>query len=331
MGAAKLSTLGLALMVLVAACGRISASSPSTSSAAGVLSCSLPVSMYVRNGGSVSSQSGFISVPSGTFTPDPSANSYLTYDRAYQRWLPVLAAHVLPDGSMYVYEVELPDAYELHVVQVANGADKMIKRMPYDNAYSILAIKPEGIYLVPILHRSGIPGGLWLLSSTEAKLTAVPGAGTTSRWHAIAGGAAWGGPVGGDRLDRLDLSTAVVSTWFLHDVAPQTQMGYGYGPAVVGFDLSGRPLIEFSPPIDTTASPARTTPLPEVWLVSAPDHATRLTGLPLPDQGLQAGVTDSHGTWFVGADGFYLYTDSGFRRAAPVPPVGNFAIAGECA
>jgi hypothetical protein len=323
MGAAKLSTLGLALMVLLTACGRISASSPSTSSSAGLLSCNLPVSMYVQNGASITGQSGFISVPSGTFTPDPGANSALTYDRAYKRWLPVLAAQVLPDGTMYAYEVELPDAYELHVAWVANGADKMIYRMPYENAYSIVAIEPEGIYLVPILHRSGIPVGLWLLSSTTATFTAVPGAGT-SRWQAIVGGAAWGGPVGGDRLDRLDLSTGVVTTWFLHDVAPQTGMGYGYGPSVVGFDLSGLPLIQFSPPSDAT-------PVPEVWLVSAPDHATRLTGLPLPDQGLQAGVTDSNGTWFVGADGLYLYTDSGFSRAAPLPPVGTFAIAGECA
>jgi hypothetical protein len=286
--------------------------------------------MYVQNGGSISGQSGFISVPSGTFTPDPGANSALTYDRAYKRWLPVLAANVLPDGSMYAYEMELPDAYELHVVWVANGADKMIRRMPYDDAYSIVALKPEGVYLVPILHRSGIPVGLWLLSSTTATFTEVPGA-ASSRWQAIADGAAWGGPVGGNRLDRLDLFTGVVATWFLHDVAPQVGMGFGYGPSVVGFDLSGRPLIVFSPPIDTTASPARTTPVPEVWLVSAPDRATRLTGFVVPDQGLQAGVTDSHGTWLVGADGFYVYTDSGFRRAAPMPPVGNFAIAGDCA
>ena len=330
MGAAKLSLLGVALIILLSACGRIPASSPSTSSAAGLPSCSLPVSMYVQSGATTTSQSGFISVPSGTFTPDLNAKGSPTYDHATKRWLPVVAAQVLPDGSMYAYEKELPDSYEIHVVWVANGADKMIRSMPYDDAYSILAMKPEGIYMVPILHRSGIPVGLWLLSSTKATLTAVPGAGT-SRWQVIEGGAAWGGPVGGNRLDRLDLSTGVVSTWFLHDVAEQTTMGLGYGPFIVGFDASGRPLITIYSPLPTTASPARTEPLPEVWLVSSPDQATRLSGMQIPDQGLGAGVTDSHGIWFVGADGFYLYTDSGFTRAAPMPATGNFAIAGGCA
>jgi hypothetical protein len=329
MGAAKLSLLGVAVIVLLSACGGIPASSPSTSSSAGPLSCSLPVTMFMQNGQIYSGQSGFISVPSGTFTPGPNKEGS-TYDRAYQRWLPVLPAQVLPDGSMYAYEVELSDAYEIHVVQVANGLDKMIYRMAYDNAYGILAMKPDGIYLVPILHRSGVAVGLWLLSSTKPTLTAVRGAGT-SRWQVIEGGAAWGGPVGGNRLDRLDLSTGVVSTWFLHDVAEQTTMGLGYGPFIVGFDASGRPLITIYPPLPTTASPARTEPLPEVWLVSSPDQATRLSGMQIPDQGLGAGVTDSHGIWFVGADGFYLYTDSGFTRAAPKPATGNFAIAGGCA
>jgi hypothetical protein len=242
----------------------------------------------------------------------------------------VVAAQVLPDGSMYAYEKELPDSYEIHVVWVANGADKMIRSMPYDDAYGILAMKPEGLYLVPIIHRSGVPAGLWLLSSTKATLTAVPGAGT-SRWQVVEGGAAWGGPVGGDRLDRLDLSTGVVSTWFLHATAVQTTIGYGYAPTVVGFDTSGRPLVEVYPPIVTAASPARTDPVPELWLVSSPDQATRLSGMKIPEQGLQPGVTGSHGTWFVGADGFYLYTDSGFRRAAPMPATGNFTLAGDCA
>jgi hypothetical protein len=286
--------------------------------------------MYVQSGATTTSQSGFISVPSGTFTPDPNAKGSPTYDHATKRWLPVVAAQVLPDGSMYAYEKELPDSYEIHVVWVANGADKMIRSMPYDDAYGILAMKPEGIYLVPILHRSGISMGLWLLSSTKATLTQIAGA-RDEWWGEIAGGAAWGGPVGGERVDRLDLSTGVVTTWFLHATAVPVGPGFGYGPFVVGFDRAGRPLIEVFPPIDTKVSPARANPVPEIWLATSPDQATRLSGMKIPEQGLQPGLTDSHGTWFVGADGFYLYTDSGFRRAAPMPATGNFTLAGDCA
>jgi hypothetical protein len=108
-------------------------------------------------------------------------------------------------------------------------------------------------------------------------------------------------------------------------------IGSSYGPSLVGFDHAGTPLVQVFPPIDVKVSPARTNPVPELWLASTPDHATRLTGLPMSDQGVQAGVTDSNGTWFVGTDGFYLYTDSGFRRAAPMPATGNFTIAGDCA
>jgi hypothetical protein len=323
-----------AATALLAACGGTSATSsasPSPTSAAGLLSCRLPVTTWIKNGGTFASQSGFVAVPSGTFAPDPAVTGS-TYDRAYRRWLPVVASYVLPDGSAYAYEQDLADgAYEIHMVDVASGADKMDYHMPYDNAYSIVALKPEGVYLVPLLHRSGIPTGLWLLSSTNATVRAVAGAGDLS-WQVIDGGAAWGRPVGGDSLDRLDLSTGVVTTWFRHAVAEQIGIGSGNGPEVVGFDLSGRPLIEFAPAVAGTASPAWT-PMLEVWLVSSPGQANKLTGLPLPDHFLQAGVTDTHGTWLVGLDGFYLYTDGGFHRAAPMPPgpVGDFAIAGGCA
>jgi len=330
------------LALLLGACGRGPASSLSPSGAAALPNCSLPVYNWgwTTNGNvsSVAGQTGFISLPSGTFKPDPTASSGgggSTYVRAYRRWLPVPAAQVLADGSAYVYEQQLADGpYEIHVVQVANGADKMIYHMPYDNAYSVLALEPEGVYVVPIIHKSGVPSGLWLLSSTAPTLMAVPGA-IAEPWQVIAGGAAWGGPVGEDRLDRLDLSTGVVTTWFRHAVFVPPGIGSTYGVSVVGFDRSLRPLVEVYPPIDTAASPARTTPVAEVWLASGQGVDIKLAGMPLPDQGdLQVGVTDSHGTWFVGADGVYLYTDAGFQRVALLPPAAgpapNYTVAGDC-
>ena len=328
-----------AIALVTLSCGRSTTSLPAASSSASVaFSCSLPVISWgwVTNGSvsSISSENGFVSLPSGTIKADPTGNGG-SYDWTYKRWVPVLSSQMLADGSAYTYEVELQDrpGYQIHVVQVASGADKMIDDMPYDNAYSILSLQPEGIYLVPIIHRSGLPAGLWLLSSRTAKLAAVPGAADES-WQVIAGGAAWGGPAGGNRLDRLDLSTGVVTTWFQATVAEQIGIGYGYGPRVVGFDQALHPLVEFYPPIPTTASPARTTPAPEVWLVTGPGQATRLTGMPLhDDRFLEMGVTDSHGTWLAGADGIYLHTDSGFTRVVPMRPIpwDNYTIAGGCA
>jgi hypothetical protein len=53
----------------------------------------------------------------------------------------------------------------------------------------------------------------------------------------------------------------------------------------------------------------------------------------MPSSFLQVGLTDAHGAWLVGSDGFYLFTDGRFHRAAPFPagPVGQFAAAGACA
>lgn len=320
------AVLPVAAIALLAACGGSSAVSSSTTPAARSISCSLPVLTWTKNGGSSASQSGFVSVPSGTFALAPTSTYSPAYDSAHRRWLPVPAAQILPDGSVYVYENELPDGpYEIHQVQVASGADKMVLHMPYANAYSILAVQPAGIYVVPVLHRSGVPKGLWLFSSTLTTLTAVAGAADLS-WNAIGGGAAWGGQAGGDTLDRLDLSTGVVTKWFQHAIAPAPGIGASYGPQVVAFDQAGRPLVGFYPPVDPAA-----TPVPEVWLASSPGQATKLTGF-MPPNTLGLGVTDSHGTWLVGSDGFYLYTDAGFRRAAPMPPgpVGEFQIAGAC-
>jgi hypothetical protein len=319
--------VGLAILALLTSCAAGTPSLPTESSSAAAVSCRLPVTTFTRNGGSSSSQNGFISIPSGSFTPDATGEGG-SYDGAYGKWVPVPRSFVLPDGAAYVIEQQAPDShYEIHLVQVASGADKVILQMPYDNAYSVLAFRPEGIYLVPLLHRSGLPQGLWLLSATTATITEIPGGGNLA-WRLIDGGGAWGSPVGVDRLDRLDLFTGVVTTWFQHPVQPPVGIGSGYGPDIVAFDRSQRPLVELYPP-----AAAGATPLPELWLASGPGQATKLTGMPLTDRVLTPGISDSHGTWLVGSDGFYLYTDAGFKRAAPNPPgpVGEFQIAGGCA
>ncbi len=337
-GPRKLPPLGLALVLLVAGCSPGHATSSSPASPVAVIGCRLPVYNWgeVTNGGnySVVGHYGFLAVGSGKFTADPAFTADTgAYDWAYRRWLPVAMAQVLPDGSAYAYEKELPDGpFEIHVVQVATGADKMVFRMPYDNAYQVLAFQPEGVYVYPIVHRSGLVSGLWLLEPARPTLKPVPTS-INGTWQLVAGGAAWGGPGGtaSDRLVQLDLLAGAQTTWFQHSVQGAVFEGMGFGVSVIGFDEAGRPLVQVYPPFDLQASPAPN-PIPEVWLVSAPGQATRVSGLPLPKQGVATGVSDSHGLWVVGQDGVYLYANGAFRKVAPLPapPENKYMLSGVC-
>lgn len=252
-----------------------------------------------------------------------------TYDGASRRWLPVTAAQILPDGSAYAYTREAsPTQFrnEIHHVNVATGVDRVI----YNNdAYRVLVYRPEGIYLV--YHLNGTDGdhGLWLLDPSTQSLKAFQ-SGAQASWAAVAGGGAWSYSVDGNRFGstsfaRLDLSTGAVATWFsVSSQAQPPQPGFKSVRAI-GFDASLHPLVEVF--VDGGTS--------EVWLLTAPGQATRLNGLPLRDFIPPLGVTDSHGTWVVGADGVYLYAGSGFQRVAAAPPfsgivAGNFTIAGAC-
>ena len=325
-------------------------------------SCRLPVFNWgsVTNGPStsISGHVGFVSLPSGTFTPDPAGvfiyneTTFITstqqlptlygddqrgtFDAAQSRWLPVIRANVLPDGSAYVYELELRDGsgYDIHLVDVSTARDSVLYHMPYDNAYQLLAFEPGSVYVYPIIHRSGLPTGLWRLDVATRSLNAIPNS-TTMTWEVIDAGAAWGGPGGaaGDSLYSLDLESDALTKWFQHPVQGAVFEGFGYGIAVFGFDRSDHPLVQVYPPPPNSSSP-QTPPLtPEVWIVMAPGQASQLYGLPIPDNGLATAATDSHGTWIVGGDGVYLYTGVGFQRVAPLPaqPMPNYTLDGPCA
>jgi hypothetical protein len=308
---------------------------------------------------SVVGQNGFLAINTGHFTADSRGTfsvgpnglaasqqspvlygddlANTTYDRPYGRWLPASPGHVLRDESAYGYELQLPDAgaYEIHLVQVASAADRVVYHMPYNSAYSILAFQPEGVYLVEILHRSGLAGGLSLLDPKTASLKAIPAA-ANATWQIVDAGAAWGGPGGqaGDSLTRLDLKNGVVTTWFQHAVQGAVFEGSGYGVSLIGFDASARPLVEVFPPGATPGSSPQPPGPPQVWLVKAPGDAVQLSGIALPpENALNSGVSDSKGLWLVGADGVYLYAGRGFRREAPLAPqpTPNHMTGGDCA
>lgn len=249
-----------------------------------------------------------------------------TYDSTAGRWLPVSSDQVLPDGSAYVYTREAsPNEFvnEIHLVQVAAATDRIIYNQ---GAYDALAFRPEGVYLVHHLNGTDANQGLWRLDPATGSLKAFA-SGATSSWAAVAAGGAWSfsqnaSRFGSSTLTRLDLSADRVTTWLtVASPAPPSEAGSKTVHAM-NFDANEHPIAEVYVQGGT----------PEVWLVSAPGQATKLSGLALGPYMPQAGLTDTHGAWVVGSDGVYLYKDSGFQRLASGPPdwIPNYTVAGPC-
>jgi hypothetical protein len=309
------------------------------------VNCRLPVA---QTGFGNTELAGFISLPSGTFEPDAGSgiasdaganrtrtlqapvlygDGGATYDRTHRRWLPVARVQALPDGSAYVYTREAnPTQFrnEIHLVNVATGTDRVIYNQgPYD----ALTYDVEGVYVTYHLNGTDAAHGLWLLDPTTQSLKAFP-SGTRASWAAVAAGGAWSYSVDGNRFGsssfaRLDLATGTVTTWFSVPSPAQVPEPGSKTVLVIGFDKNQHPLVVVY--VEGSA--------PEVWLVNAPGQATKLVGLQLAQFTPQLGATDSRGTWIVGADGVYLFNDSGFHRVASAPPgwTADYTIAGACA
>ncbi len=307
------------------------------------MNCKLPVAQSGIGPTSV----GFLALPSGAFQADAApgivydagsqrtkttqgpvlyGDGGATYDRANGRWVPVSSAQVLSDGSAYVYTREAsPTQFvnEIHLVSVATATDRIIYN---GGAYDALAYRPEGVYLVHHLNGTDASQGLWLLDPATGSVKAFT-SGARASWAAIAAGGAWSFSVDGSRfgsssLARLDLSSDTVATWLtVASPAPPGEAGSRTVHAM-SFDRDGHPIVEVYVQAGT----------PEVWLVSAPGQATRLTGLALGPNMPQPGITDSNGAWIVGADGVYLYKGSSFQRLASAPPgwTANYTVAGPC-
>jgi hypothetical protein len=311
---------------LLTACGGSTAgtnNSPSASSSAAALKCSLPISTNLGQ------QAGFLSIPSGTYTPDPAAaasSSRMTYDRPLKRWLPVSWAQLLPDGSAYAYTKEAsPTQFrnEIHVVDVATGRDRIVYNQ---GAYHVVAYRLDGIYLDHHLNGTDASNGLWRLDPTSGSLKAYP-AGQQATWGWIGAGGAWSYSVDGNRFGsnsfgRLDLSTGAVETWF-QVASPQPPGPGSKSIRLLGFDGS-QPLVQVY--VDDHTS--------EIWRLSAAGHATRLPDLALGPLSPPSSVADSHGTWLIAGDGgVYLYANAAFTKVAMAPSTagGWYIVSGPCA
>ena len=293
-------------------------------------SCRLPVIA-----GSNPSRPAFISFPAATLSydsttptiPQPAGQPGLGwfYDLQFQKWLPVSRPAVSPDGMSYVWVSWVPDqtpASVIHLVNVATDSDRAIPLKDFPLVPIVMDFDGKTVFLDS--GYEGPPSGLWSLDTASMALTRIASIPFVQAFDSNSG-VVWLGGVdsadpdppqeieGGasDELIRKELSTGATQRWF-----------YSAGKEVwlLGLDGSGNPIVQISGDLRTNSGPGG-----EVRIVSSPGVSQVIGSL----QGeLWAPSADSHGVWFRGPGGIYLYRLAEGLRRVWGGEVG--AIAGEC-
>lgn len=278
------------LLAVLALSGCLAGQPMAATSPAG---CRLPIA--IRTTGQP--QGAFVEYPSGKVSIDPYGGGGY-FDRVYSKWLPVTHNAVSADGMFYAYlDYKVPGTpglARLHIAQVINGNEKVVDVGSDGGAFVVVDFAPEGIWL-SYAGYEGPSGGLFLQDAKTAEFKDVGG---PDIFQVVAGapGVFWftdGGPnpqtspgigvIYQARIQRLTISDGKKETWFTEP---------GKYLSVLGTDLAGNPIF---------------TDGDVIRIASAPNEA-RVIGLP---HGNYEVIADSHGVWFGGDQGIYLYSDSG--------------------
>ena len=233
------------------------------------------------------------------------------------------AQYAYTDGSTY-QGIE----GHVHIVDVSTNADHVVYS---GKVYRVVDFASEGIYLTEDTG-DGPNTGFWLLNLSGGSPRLI----NSSIWTpSVGGGSGWGGgfnpadpspPPGGmagtpNLIDRIDLSNETATPWFY------TQ---GAQPTVLGFDRSGDPFVR----VDRMApnDPDVQHGTNELWIVTSPNTGSRLlSGVGWNEGPWRLAAIDSHGVWFDGSDGIWLYSQGAVQLVAK-PGVGQLsvAVAGGC-
>jgi hypothetical protein len=327
-----ISGCGLPMAPRAASSSSPSATPSSSFPKAALPSCELPL---IADG-----KGGFLSLPAGTFKPDPKfltgGSHSFSYDRPFSRWLGVpdarytaylepgtgwrtnllgVGAWVSPDGARYAFTdyllspppspaqgpVAPSGRTRIHLVDLATGSSRILADV--SGLYGIVAYAPDGIYLYWNLQSFS---GLWLVDPATGSFSQVNGEGF---WQYVGGGAAWAvstsydsaQPLVQGRILRLDLKTRAITASF-SGPDPNLQL--------LGLDKEGHPIV------------AVPTQIFVLLRANAPQKiydGSPLSGITL--------LSDTNGTWFGTQAGTYLY-----RAGAGLTKVSDVAgqVAGSC-
>ena len=286
--------------------------------------CRLPISDGTPGSG------GFITFPGGQFTPDPNTDVSvpgpaaggrktfgLTYDKRYQKWLPVPYDWVSPDGSKYVY----PTGTALAVVNASTG--KLMTTLTKGEwAYWWpVDVESNGVWAWKVYDstvpapESGGPGALWLWTFSGGGSTAPLTTTYGSFQYAVRGSIGYDygswvkpGDPAGSSLGRSNYSNGQGTIILRADLDHQ-YVWIGVASDTVFVELTGGNIVAIKGD-DRTQTPVD------------------LRGdLPLTGVGQYSVLGDSHGIWIAGKQGLYLMTPIGVFKASDHTGV----LAGGCA
>ncbi len=181
------------------------ASRPTPTQAASVFgTCRLPVIFPHPPG---DTRAGWLDVPAGTYSPDPSSNlagaTVLAWDAGVGKWVPTEPKNISPDGMTYVAE----NVPSIEIVNARTGAITLNVPFPNGSSLYVIGYTPSTIYFASG-GKNPAPG-VWKLDTTSGSLTQVSKA--DGIWDLADDAAVWGTGFGSVTVRRLDLATGVVT------------------------------------------------------------------------------------------------------------------------
>lgn len=284
--------------------------------------CTLPIQV----GGAVAT----VDLPSGTVTSYPAPlGSARGAGYANGRWAPVPPSAVAPDGRSYAYVVNTsaapgrPPKADLHVRDQLTGTDRIAWQG--DGAGDVAGWTAVGVYVVQEPRGFGL--GLTNL------LLIDPGSGVARRVgpnptlpanaptgqlplfidsHWIGTDAAWtafgsqpaprGGGTGHDTVERMDLGTGRLSTWYRAPAGMEVE--------VIGIDVQNRPILTLAP------GPGRPA---QVLLLTGQNRTVPISTGDQPALRPTGAFGDRQGVWIGDQGALWLYRDGALRKVADVP------------
>jgi hypothetical protein len=187
--------------------------SPTPTPAVSMLAnCRLPVSA----GNPV--QVGWLDVPGGTFTPDPTSvghispiNSSVAWDPAISGWVPTDPRSLSPDGARYV----APDtSAAIDIVDARSGSTIAAIPPHYQSGLGVFFVIGYTTTAI-FLGQTGMnpQPGLWKIDTSSWALSQVTKEGPGVPWSLVDGSIIWGTRASATAyggIDRVDASTGVV-------------------------------------------------------------------------------------------------------------------------